>query len=184
VSQVIVIGNDRAPFEGVDDLGSMETEDLSTAEGADPPPLVRAPKRMRGIEQHLQPMAASNLDKRFDIARSPPQMDTDDPRGSGRNHLFGTARVDIVRGRVHVTESRCNFVPLERVSGGDKGKRGDKDLAGETRGFDSDFERYRSIASGDTVANTYQVGDSLLELPYIRTIVGQPSAIQQILDAP
>ena len=57
--QLVVVGDDGAALEGVEELGGVEAEDLGVAEAADMPAPVRAAEGVGRVEQQLQAVPAA-----------------------------------------------------------------------------------------------------------------------------
>src|SRR5437773_961855 len=109
-------------------------------------------------------------------------MDTDDPRSARRDHLLHTVRIKVARSRIDITKDRRDRLPLQGVGRADKRERGHKDLTGEIQGTDRDLQGQRSIAGSDAMSNTNKLSNALLELLYVRAIIGKPTAVEDVID--
>jgi hypothetical protein len=87
----------------------------------------------------------------------------------------------VVPTRLDVAENRGYLLPLKRMGGSHKCHRRRDNLTLETDSPRSYLERDRTIAHGDTMANTDQLCDALLELLDHWTTIGQYSAIEDVL---
>src|SRR5262249_16391495 len=110
-------------------------------------------------------------------------VDSDNPRGPRRDHFLDAGRVQGVRLRIDVGEDRRDFLPLQSVRGGDEGEGGNDHFAAQVQGPDSDFQGQGAVAGRDTVAHVQQVGHALLELTDVGTAVGEPTAVEDVVEA-
>ena len=138
---------------------------------------------MGGVEDQLQVAALGDLAQGLDVARPAPDMHADDARGARRDHGLHLGRVEVVRGRIDIAEDRRDLLPLQGVGGGDEGKRGDDHFAVQSQSADGDLQRHGGVAHGDAVLDAQEIGDALLEFLHERAVVGQPAAVEQVVDA-
>ncbi len=85
--------------------------------------------------------------------------------------------------RIDIAEYRGDFLPLKGVRGGDESERGNDDFSGEAQSANGDFKGYSGVAHGDAVANGDEFGDALLEFLDVGAVVGEPVAVEHVVDA-
>jgi len=88
-----------------------------------------------------------------------------------------------MRPRVHIAKDGRYFLPLQRVSSCNEGKRREDHLTLETGCARRNFQREGAITHGDAMSHACIFRDPLLELLDKRAAVGQPLPIEQVLHA-
>ena len=114
---------------------------------------------------------------------TPPDVNADDPRCARREACLDLFGIEVVRFRVYVAENRRDAVPLQRVGSGDKRVGGDHDFPGQSRRPYGDLQADSGVADGDAVLHAEHGGQALLELLRERAVIGEPAAIQHVVDA-
>src|SRR5205823_14992900 len=120
---------------------------------------------------------------RVAVARSCPQTHADAAASAGRNPFFHATRVDHMIARVYITKDRRNLLPLERVGSCDKSERRNNDFTAETGGTNGNFQGDCRIAHCDAVFDAQKISKVSFKLLDVRTIIGKPPSIQQIVDS-
>lgn len=110
-------------------------------------------------------------------------MNSNDPCGPRGNHLFNTGGVHVVCLRVDVAENRGNFLPLERMRGGDKGERRDYYLPLEPQGASGDLQGDSGVAHGDAVLDTKEFGELPLKFLDALPVICHPTAVEDVVDS-
>src|SRR5579872_2035779 len=181
--QGVVIGENGATLKSVKELCGMEAEDLATPKAANQFAFVGAAKGVGRIEQELQIAAASDGFERFDVAWTSPGVNADDSGSARSNHALDLSGIDVVGLAVDIAEDGRNFLPLERVSGSDKSERRNDHFACQAQRADSNFQRDCGVAYRQAIAHTKELRKTFLEILHVRTVVGQPVAVQHVGDA-
>src|SRR5689334_17796565 len=101
-------------------------------------------------------------------------MDADDARGAWRDGRLHAARIQAVGVRIDVRKHRRDFLPLQRVRGGDEREGGNDDLSAEIEGANEKFESNRAVGDQNAVAHTDKFRDTPLELDDVITAIGEP----------
>src|SRR5260370_15717791 len=127
---------------------------------------------MRRVEKQLQTPASGNFIERIDVAGTSPNVHADDTGRSWCDRLLYFFWIESASLRIDVAKHRRDSLPLKRVGGSDKGERWHNDFTSHLRCPNRDLQGDSAIAHGNTVLHLNQVGNSLLELFYKRTIVG------------
>src|SRR4029077_9021316 len=138
---------------------------------------------MRGVKQKSQPMALSEINKCIHVARPSPQMHPDDAAGAGGNEFLGLPWIDVVCCSIYVAEYGSDPHPPESMCSGCESKLRNDNLAGETYGFRQDFKAYRGVTNSDAMFDADQFANVLLELLQTRSVIGEPSSIQDIVNS-
>src|SRR5688572_20137801 len=126
--KLITVGYDRTPLKSVEELGSMEAENLGQSETSNHPTLVRTTEGMGRVKHQGQLVAVCNLRQPISRAGIAPDVHTNNSGGERRNHLFHFFRIQAVRYWVNVTKDRSDLLPLKGVGSSDKRKGRDDDL--------------------------------------------------------
>ena len=181
--QRIVVGHDGAALKGIEELRSVEAEDLATSEAADGFASVGAAKCVGRIKQELQVSPARNRFQCVDVARAAPDMYADDAAGAGRNHFLDLRRVEVMGFGVDIAEDRRNFLPLKGMRRGDKSERRHDYFSGQPERTYCNFQRNRGIAHGNAVTRPSELDDAFLEIPDVGTVIRQPIAVKHVVNA-
>src|SRR6516225_5662801 len=86
-----------------------------------------------------------------------------------------------MRGGIDFAEDWSDSKPLQCVSEGNKSKRRNDDLAGEAYSFRQNFKSYRGVANSNAMFDADQFANVLLELLQIRSVIGEPSSIKDVV---
>lgn len=124
-----VVADDRAPFEGIENFGRMETEHTEVAMSQYAAAGVLDAKGMGRVIDDFQPVAVGNrLDGRR-VAWNTVAVYRQDRRCTFGNGGFDPCRVEVESGRIHVYKDGREAIPEQGVGGGDEGIRGSDDFA-------------------------------------------------------
>lgn len=118
----------------------------------------------------------------FDVTGPTPQVDTDDSRRARGHEFLHPMWIQIVGRGVDITEDRLDLLPLEGVCRRHEGEGGHDHLAGHTHSAEQDFESNRAVARGHALPHADQLTYSLLECLHVGAVVGQPAAVEDVLD--
>src|ERR1043166_3524664 len=110
-------------------------------------------------------------------------MYTDDRAGALGDQLPRAFWVEVVSRRIEITKHRLHPEPLQRVRCRHKSERWQNDLAGKVERPSQNLETGCCIANRNALPNAEQLTDSLLKLFYTRPIVGEPLALQNLVEA-
>lgn len=91
--------------------------------------------------------------------------------------------VDGMRGGIDIGEDRPDLLPLESVSGRDKGKGRNDHFALEVEGASCNLQPYGAVGGRNGVPDAEKGSQALLEFAHKRPLVGKPPAIEHLLDA-
>ena len=138
---------------------------------------------MGSVEEQFQTVARSNLSESLDVAGVSPNVYANDARRPWRDHLLDSLGIKGMGARIDIAKNRRDPLPLNGVGRGDKSEGWNDDLALQPQGANRDLQSHRTIAHRNTVFHANQVGDSLLELFYERTIVGKPARVEYPVEA-
>jgi hypothetical protein len=161
----------------------MKAEDFTVPETSYHLASMGAAKSMGRVEEQFQVPLPCNLGKFFDPTRTPPEMDPDNAGSPGGYHLFHTKRVDAMADRLYVAKYGRYFLPLQRMGRSHKREGRQDYFAGQTQSPNGDFKPHRAVAHSYTVSNAQEVRNTALELPDVRSLIGKPSSIQDVVDA-
>ena len=171
-----VVTDDRAAFEGIEDLGGMEAEDREVAVPEEAPAMAADAEGVRGVIDHLEAMAAGDRPQGVDVAGRSVAMHGQQggrARGDGRLDL---RRIEVEGHGVDVHEYGREAVPEERMRGRHEGERRGDDFALEVEDLHRGHERDRGVVEEADVFDVEMTGESLLQLLVERTSVGQDLA--------
>ena len=110
-------------------------------------------------------------------------MNGDDACGAWCDHALDLFGVEGVCPRVDVAKDRGDLLPLQSVCRRDKRKRRNDHLAGHIQRPDGQLQGHGSVTCGDTVPCPGHFGDFLFKFLDVVTTVGQPPAIEDVVDA-
>jgi len=110
-------------------------------------------------------------------------MDTDDRRRTWRYESFNLPRIKVLRPRVDVAEDWSYSLPLQSVRCCNVRQCGHNNLAFEIGGSGRDGQRARSAGGRYAMTDADHFSHTPLEFPNVRSIVGVPSAIQDVADS-
>ena len=133
VGEVVVVRDDRAALDGVEELGGVEAQDLGVAERCRPAAPCGDAERVCGVEDQVGCRSSRAICSSSATGAGRPQRWT--PMIAVVRGVISRAhrlRIQVVRVGVDVGEDRCDPVPLQRVRGRDEGERRDDDLAGQS----------------------------------------------------
>src|SRR3712207_4087944 len=99
------------------------------------------------------------------------------------DEILDEARIDIVRGDIHIAEDGTDAVPPQRMSRCDEGPGRRDDLTLEPRRRDGDLERRRPTGHGHAVADAADLSNRLLELAHEGAVIREPLAVEHLLQA-
>ena len=180
--QLIIVGGDGAPFEGVEELGGVETEDLAAAKISDHFPGVAAAKGVGSIEIQLQAVAIRYFLQLFRVAGATPCVNAEDggsPRGDESLSFF---RIHQVRAGIDVHEHRLQSLPVHRVRCGDKGESRHQDLALEIECMTGDLQADGRIAYWNTMANTEEIAELSFQFPDDLAVISEPAPLENTFE--
>src|SRR5262249_18369805 len=124
-SKLVIVRRNSSALKRVEELGSVKAEYLRFAEVADHPSIVRTAESVSGIEHQLQVAAVSNFTEGVDLAWSPPNVDSNDPRRARSDQLFYSSRAQTVSERINVAKYWSDLLPLQCMSSRDESERWD-----------------------------------------------------------
>lgn len=110
-------------------------------------------------------------------------MNADDSGSARSNHALDLSGIDVVGLAVNIAKDGRDFLPLERVGGGNERERRDDHFARQAKGADGNFQRDRGVAHRHAIAHTKELRKALLEILHVGTVIGQPVAVQHVRDA-
>jgi len=87
-----------------------------------------------------------------------------------------------MRTRIDIAEYWSDLLPLQSMSGRNKGEGWDNDLTTHTERTNRNFQSQRSITNGDAVPNSEEGGETLLEFLNEWSIVREPATVEHVLD--
>lgn len=180
--QGVIIGADGSSFKRVQELRRVEAEDLSQSKSADHAAVVGAAKGVSRIKHQTEIAPLGDLLEGGDITRPAPHVRCKNRSGAWSDVPLDPGWVDVVGAGIHVGENGSDFLPLEGMCGRHKGVGRDDHLTAQFGGTGHDFQAYRRVADTDDVLDPHEVCDAALKLLYKWAVVGEPAAVQHVID--
>jgi hypothetical protein len=137
---------------------------------------------MGGVEHEREPVFIGNASQGLDVATTAPEMNSDQSAGSSRDQSLNPFWIDVVRSGVDVAEHRRNALPLQRMRSRDKRERGHDDFTGESSRPHRYLQTYRSVTDRDAVSYAKSLSELPLEFLDVRSVVGQPTIVEDRVD--
>ncbi len=180
--QGVIIGNDGAALDGVEQLGSVKAERADVAPVEYRLVLVADAERVGAVVDHLQAMPLCNLRDSLNVARIAEDMGGHDRLGVGLYPRFDRLGIQVPGGLVDVREYRPDALPLQRTGGGDETERSCDGAAGEIQCPISDLQRQGPVVGQDDIPDTQVIAQPLLQLSHQRAMIGQPTGCVDAVD--
>ncbi len=153
LGELVVFGDDRPAFDGVEQLGGVE------ADGGDVAPLqhgaafVEGAKGMGTVIDDLQAVAIGDLLQPTDIAGVAEHVGGDDGRGIGLDGCFDVGRIQVPGLRVDVGEDRPDPLPVQGAGGGDEAEGCGDGAAGQAQSAVGDLQGQGTVVDQDDVSD-------------------------------
>src|SRR2546430_5122034 len=110
-------------------------------------------------------------------------MNAEDRGRSRGDHALDLLRIDRVAAWLDIAEYRGDLLPLECMGRGDEGERRHDHFPLQPERPGSDFEGDRAVTHRDRVPASDLLGDLGFELVDVRTIVGEPTTVEDFSNA-
>ena len=171
----VVVGDDRAAFDGVKQLGRVEAERADIAPVQHRLPGVTHGEGVGAVVHHFQIAATGDFFDAFNGARVAEHVSADDGRGVRHDAAFDVLGRNVPGLGVDVSEDRADAFPLQRAAGGHEAERGGHCTAAQAQRAVGDLKGEGTVVGEDDVLDTQIVFEALLQFTHQRAMVGQPA---------
>ena len=171
----------HAALNRVEKLGGVETEHAQVSVVADGFPVHSHAKRVGGIVEQREIVAAGDVRQLLEPARITIDVHREDGSGPGRDGFFHLLRIKRVMVRLDVNEDGTDFVPVKGVSCGHESKRRGDDFARQAEALERDLEGQRAVVEEAEVLGVKLAAQFLLKPLDNGAIIGEPGAVPNLL---
>lgn len=167
-----VFGQYCPTFDGMENLGCVETTGADITIFEDGPTVDFHPKRMSPIINHFQPVSIGDLLDLFHFTGNAIDVCGENGGCLGRNRCFDQVWVDGQRVRENIHKDRLASLPDDAGRSGYIGKGGGDDFSSEVQGFDSKLKGDGAIGHIEQVIDAQVIFQSQLEFVDQWAVVG------------
>src|SRR5690606_4360583 len=178
---LFVRADDRAPLEGIEDLGGVEAEYAQIAMAQHRAAFVLDSESMRRIVDDLEVVGVGNTLDRCGVAGIAVTMYRHDGRSLRGDRGLDLFRVEIQGSRVYVHEYRLDAIPQQRVGCSDERIRRGYDLAGNPQSLQCRDQGQSTVGEECNVLNPKMLAEGLLQLLVHITAIGKKAAVPYLL---
>ena len=162
--QVLVVRDERAALERVEDLRRVEAQHGEVAPVADGHAVLAHAEHMRGIVEQLQTVRVGDLLQFLVVARVAVDVDRHQRGRLRRDQRFDLVRIHGVGVRFDVAEDRLAVVPVDRMRRGHERERRRDNFARDAERLKSDLQRDHPVGEQRDILDTEVLGEFRLEL--------------------
>ncbi|RMQ42657.1 hypothetical protein ALQ04_05441 [Pseudomonas cichorii] len=180
--QFVIIGNDRAAFDGVKQLGRMKAQGADIAAIEHGLASMSHRKCMGAVVDHLEPVLACDLLDCVDRTRIAEHMGAHDGAGVFADAAFDVLWRDIPGLRIDIGKDWPDTFPLQGTGGRYKAERRSHGAAAKTQGAIGYLQGQRAVVGQDNVLDPQIVLEPAFQLAYQWSVIGQPASRVNTLD--